>query len=184
MSISVLEGSAYVESQGSGYTAIAGSEVVVPMDSNNQPTGRVQAPQPYDRTEVNTLPGLTSLDEAVEPAPPAEEETIMQNVAPPFENDNSDASDDSPTDNTTPAQSDSTTTSDDSTTSDTTTPEQDFDLPAQDSQDSNDDAAPGNSGSPPGQSNDTTPPGNSENTPSREDGNSPGNSGNAPGRSG
>ncbi len=76
MTVSVLDGTTFVESQGIGQTAVAGSQVTIPLDSGLKPQGPVTPAQPYGAAAYEALP-VSYLDYPVSPAAPATQEQIQ-----------------------------------------------------------------------------------------------------------
>lgn len=68
MRISTVEGAVEVEAMGVTHTAVAGSEISVPMDSHNEPSAPPSRPRPYDQAEWETLP-VDSLAEEISDIP-------------------------------------------------------------------------------------------------------------------
>jgi hypothetical protein len=69
MSINVIEGTVEVEAQGQTHTAVAGTQVIIPIDEDLTAAGPPSAPQPYDSQDVEAIP-INLLDRPVEVAPP------------------------------------------------------------------------------------------------------------------
>lgn len=76
MAVSVLEGSATVSAGGTQYTAIAGTQIMIPLAPDLSASGPPGMPQPYDPALVSGLVSL-GLDPSLDPAPPATLAMIM-----------------------------------------------------------------------------------------------------------
>ena len=71
MAVNVVEGAAQVTSNGVTRTAVAGTSVRVPMSDTLTPSDVPGPPEPYDETNVQSLP-TTLLDRPITVAPPLE----------------------------------------------------------------------------------------------------------------
>jgi uncharacterized protein YgiM (DUF1202 family) len=67
--INMLDGEAQIEAQGETRTAVAGTQVRVPLDADLQASGVPSDPQPYTVEEVQSLP-ISLLDDPVTVTPP------------------------------------------------------------------------------------------------------------------
>src|SRR5690606_25964517 len=67
--INMLDGEAQIEAQGETRTAVAGTQVRVPLDADLQASGVPSDPQPYTVEEVQSLP-ISLLDDPVTVSPP------------------------------------------------------------------------------------------------------------------
>lgn len=68
MTIATLEGRAQVRVGNVTQSAVAGTQVVVPLNADFSPAGPPRPPQPYDEARMRTLP-LAALPYAITPAP-------------------------------------------------------------------------------------------------------------------
>jgi hypothetical protein len=75
MTVTTVEGAARVEADGEIETAIAGTQVNVPLDENLLPTAAPESPIPYDEEEVVALP-IDNLEREIEIAPPLSEDEL------------------------------------------------------------------------------------------------------------
>jgi hypothetical protein len=94
MIVSVVEGSARVESAGVVHTAAAGTQISVPMDADMRPAGPPSEPRPYDQAALMALPlrllertvsihpPLTPKEALAFDAGPVYEETVVEPVEP------------------------------------------------------------------------------------------------------
>jgi hypothetical protein len=76
MAVTVLEGAATVGAGGVQYTAIAGSQVMIPLGPDLTASGPPGMPEPYDPALVSGLASL-GLDPTLDPVPPATLAMIM-----------------------------------------------------------------------------------------------------------
>lgn len=86
MTIATLEGHARVRVGNVTQSALAGTQVVVPLNEDFSPAGPPRPPQPYDEARIRTLP-LTALPHAIIPAPAltiAEIQTLLSTEANPI----------------------------------------------------------------------------------------------------
>lgn len=82
MTMDMLQGSAYVEAFGVGYTAVQGSRVSVALSNDLSPANVPSPPRPYNADEVAGLP-LEALGD-IQPAAPATVDTIIENSTAPW----------------------------------------------------------------------------------------------------
>jgi hypothetical protein len=83
LTISVLEGRAFVTADGKTATVPAGSQTSVPIDETLHVAGRPSQVTPYDATLVEPLP-IQLLPEQITVAPPASQESILAANLPTF----------------------------------------------------------------------------------------------------
>jgi hypothetical protein len=77
MIVTTLEGHARVEAMGVVHTAVAGTQVRVPLDANLKPSGPPSVQEAYDPAPLQALP-LGNLERAIEVHPPLTEAEIQQ----------------------------------------------------------------------------------------------------------
>ncbi len=82
MTVTTVEGHATVTANGVTQTAPAGAQLSVPLNEDMSPAGPPSRPEPYEATEVESLP-ITVLDREIEIAPPLTQEEIDTLYAPP-----------------------------------------------------------------------------------------------------
>lgn len=75
MTISALEGSAMMELEGDIHTAIAGTELRVPIDRNFRPTGPPPPPEAYRQDTLRRIPSQR-LERPIMPPPPLADEKV------------------------------------------------------------------------------------------------------------
>jgi hypothetical protein len=75
MTIRMIEGHAHVTTEQGSSTAIAGTEITIPMNENNAPAGQPSLPQPYTEENVQDLP-ISNLERPITIAPPLDEATL------------------------------------------------------------------------------------------------------------
>lgn len=75
MVIRMVEGHADVTTPAGHSTAIAGTEVTIPLNANSQPTGAPSLPQAYTAESVQNLP-LGNLERPITIAPPLDQNTL------------------------------------------------------------------------------------------------------------
>lgn len=82
MTITTVEGYATVTASGVTQSAPAGTELSVPLTEDLTPAGPPSRPQPYNETELQSLP-ISVLDREIEIAPALPQQAIDQIYAPP-----------------------------------------------------------------------------------------------------
>ncbi|MBZ0284716.1 MAG: SH3 domain-containing protein [Anaerolineae bacterium] len=83
MVISALEGHATVEARGVQYTAMAGTQIIVPMDTDLKPSGSPSLPTAYDDARFKNLP-ISLLERQITihaPLTPEELETVLDDLS-------------------------------------------------------------------------------------------------------
>jgi hypothetical protein len=80
MRVSTVEGEVLVEAMGVIHTAIAGSEISVPLDDRNEPSAPPSKPRPYNQTEWESMPVEALEEDVVEIPAPLTNEVIEQVV--------------------------------------------------------------------------------------------------------
>ena len=80
MRVSTVEGAVEVEAMGVTHTAVAGSEVSVPLDDHNEPAAPPSPPRPYNQAQMQALP-VAALEQVVAIPAPLTEEQIEEIVA-------------------------------------------------------------------------------------------------------
>lgn len=82
MVIAALEGHATVEANGVAYTAVAGTQITVPLDADLKPAGTPSLPVAYDAARFKNLP-LSLLERQITihaPLTPEELETVIEDI--------------------------------------------------------------------------------------------------------
>ena len=77
MLVSVVEGHARVTANGVTHTAVAGTQISIPMDENMQASGEPSLPRPYDMSQLQGLP-VAHMARTVEIAEPLTEEQVAE----------------------------------------------------------------------------------------------------------
>lgn len=77
MRVSAVEGAAMMELDGDIHTAVAGTELRIPIDENFRPTGPPPPPEAYREDTLRRVPS-ERLDRSVLPPPPMSDERVEQ----------------------------------------------------------------------------------------------------------